>query len=125
MVSETLFIAICKSLCPACRQGLIFYTFTKMHSHCPVCGTYYEREHGYFLVAIFFGYVLNGLLFAPFILYGYFTEQLPQIILLIVIADLILMVPTFHYSRVLWMYLDQMFDPRRDSDIELDSVSHS
>jgi len=117
MTLKNLFISFCQSLCPACRQGSIFSTFTKMHQSCTVCGTIYEREHGYFLVSIFFGYVLNGFLFAPFALYGYFTDQLPLIIIGIVIATVLLALPTFHYSRVLWMYLDQMLDPRKDSVI--------
>ena len=108
-----LWTAIRKSLCPICRKGPLFQTFIKMHKNCPNCDIVYEREHGYFLNAIFVSYVLNGLLFAPIALYGYFTDQLLPVTIGIIIAAILLILPTFHYSRVLWMYMDQALDPRR------------
>ena len=62
-------------------------------------------------------YLVNGFLFIPIALYGYFTNQMMPVAIGIGIALVLLIVPTFHYARVLWMYVDQMLDPRRDSQI--------
>ena len=117
MARPPLFKSLIQSRCPACRQGPIFETFFKMYPTCATCGTVFEREHGYFLVSMFFGYALNGFLFIPIALYGYFTDQIVPVAIGIGIALVLLILPTFHYARVLWMYVDQMLDPRRDSQI--------
>lgn len=53
------------SKCPRCRQGNVFYgpmysfKAQKMNEHCPVCDLKFEREPGYFYVAMFVSYALN------------------------------------------------------------------
>lgn len=109
------FSSMIRSRCPHCRRGAIFDGFLKMHRHCSVCGIQYEREHGYFLMAIFMGYLLNGVLFAPIVLYFYFTGQLQAVVIPLIVAILVLSPLTFRYSRVVWLYLDEILDPRRDA----------
>jgi uncharacterized protein (DUF983 family) len=106
--------------CPRCRAGKIFHRsiflgLPKMHESCSVCHLRYEREPGYFLGAMYISYVLaaplvaliavplwkfSGLSFAKLILWTtiLFLPFVPSITLL---------------ARVLWIYLDQTFDPAR------------
>lgn len=92
-----------------------------MHKSCSVCGTVYEREHGFFLMAIFYGYILNAIIFAPLALYGYFTDWLIPATIIICIGIVLLFAPTFRYSRMIWLYMDQALDPRRDSVVDQSS----
>lgn len=100
--------------CPHCLQGAIFYSLLGMHEHCPVCGIKYEREEGYFMMSIFFGYLLGGA-----------AAIIPIIILLILKASLLWHVATvslvlillspfiFRYARGMWLHLDELLDPHR------------
>lgn len=57
--------AFAHSRCPRCRQGLVFkgaaYALhvQKMEERCAVCGLKFEREPGYFYVAMFVSYAMN------------------------------------------------------------------
>jgi uncharacterized protein (DUF983 family) len=114
---ETIRDMLCQR-CPRCRVGTIFHHsiflgLPKMHGSCSVCHLRYEREPGYFLGAMYISYVLavplvaliavllwkfSGLNFAKLILWTavLFLPFVPSITLL---------------ARVLWIYLDQTFDP--------------
>src|SRR5690606_28453706 len=54
--------AALKARCPRCRTGALFVGNTygkgsqKMHANCPHCNLRYEREPGYFYVAMFVSY---------------------------------------------------------------------
>jgi len=83
-----------------------------MHKACPNCGIVFEREHGYFLSSIFLGYVINGLLLGPVVLYGIWTDRLGQVAWPLIAAIALLAPFTFRYARVMWMHLDEVMDPR-------------
>jgi len=106
--------AMLRARCPHCRRGAIFASFMNMHKTCSHCHTRYEREHGYFLMAIFVGYLINGVIFAPIVLYFYITNRLGALVIPLILAILALAPLTFRYARVLWMYLDEALDPRRE-----------
>lgn len=101
--------------CPHCCRGPIFAGIWQMNARCPVCGVVYERETGYYMNAIFFGYVLGFLLILPLnvLLYYYkaplFWFGVGTLALLVLASPLI-----FRYSRALWMHLDEMIDPRSE-----------
>lgn len=101
-----------RSRCPNCLTGPAFSGFVKMHKSCPNCGIVFEREHGYFLNAIFIGYLLNGLVLGPMILYGIWTDRLQQMLWPVIAAVVLLALPTFRYARVMWMHMDEVMDPR-------------
>ena len=86
-----------------------------MNERCPACQLRFEREAGYFLGAMYISYALavplvaliaillwkfSGLSFAKLILWTavLFLPFVPSITLL---------------ARVMWIYLDQTFDPAR------------
>ncbi len=108
-----------RQLCPRCRQGRIFRLPVyrgplAMVDNCPVCGLRFEREQGYFLGAMYVSYLLS----------------IPPVLLLIVLiwrlsgwpfdwaiaAAFVAYLPfvplVARFARVVWMYLDQSFDPR-------------
>jgi uncharacterized protein (DUF983 family) len=85
-----------------------------MYPDCPNCGIHYERETGYFLNAMFFAYVIGFLILAPTMLYLYIRGVSTLWFSVIITVETLLLWPwVFRYSRVLWMHVDQLLDPRR------------
>ncbi len=105
--------AILKQRCPHCLQGQVFSGLFKMYPTCPVCGIEYEREHGFFMMSIFFGYVLGFLIALPVCI---FLLLIGAPIIWYLVGVTIVLAPLspliFRYSRILWMHLDELFDPR-------------
>lgn len=117
--------------CPRCRQGDLFansmYGFKsqKMNDNCSHCGLRFEREPGYFYVAMFVSYALTT---AQMIAIGVLTwfitgeDNSPWIYLITIFTGIILLSPfNFRYSRVILLYwltpgLDYSPD-RRDQSI--------
>ena len=109
--------------CPHCLQGRIFHGLWQMYPRCPVCGIVFEREPGFFMNAIFFGYVLGFLLVLPLNVLLYIYEAPPIWFLIGTLLVLTLLSPLlFRYSRALWMQLDEMLDPREDEPLRDDSI---
>jgi uncharacterized protein (DUF983 family) len=108
--------------CPRCRQGKIFRSsvflgFPKMYERCPCCNLKFEREAGYFLGAMYISYTLGVgiiVLFATglWAVTGWWVTKstLWAVILFLPLAPAIT-----YLSRVLWIYLDQTFDPDREA----------
>jgi len=112
--------AIFHMSCPRCRTGTIFQTskarlFPRMSTNCSVCALKFEREEGYFLGAMYIGYLLGLVLIVllaaicwlglHFSLYRSFIWGM--------ILFLPFAVPLSFLARVLWIYLDQAIDPER------------
>jgi uncharacterized protein (DUF983 family) len=111
-------LAILLLRCPICLQGATFRSFLGMHKRCPVCGVAFEREHGYYLNSMFFAYTMGFLIIAPTALYLYIRGVDTFWFTTIVSAELLLLWPfIFRYSRVLWMHVDQLLDPRRPEEL--------
>lgn len=84
-----------------------------MHAECPVCGIHFEREEGYFMMSVFIGYVISTALAVPLIVVCY-VQRAPvwwyvgsNVLLLTLLSPFI-----FRYSRMIWLHLDELFDPR-------------
>ena len=84
-----------------------------MHERCPACDLKFDREQGYFLGAMYIGYglaiVTIAILAAALWLFlGWRIDKA-------VIWATLLFLPTAPFltllARVLWIYLDQAFDP--------------
>ena len=110
--------AILRMRCPHCLQGSVFDGLISMQETCPICGIIYEREHGFFMTAIFFGYVLGFVALLPAIIVLLLLEApivwyiIVPTVVLVLLAPLIL-----RYSRVLWMHADELMDPRPPSEV--------
>lgn len=101
--------------CPHCLKGAIFASLITMHDDCPVCGIHYERETGYFMMAIFFGYFLCGAICLPLCIWLY-RMQAP---ILWYIASMSLALGLtapwiFRYGRIIWLHIDELLDPRSE-----------
>jgi uncharacterized protein (DUF983 family) len=100
--------------CPRCRQGDLFANSMyglhsqKMNTHCSHCGLRFEREPGYFYVAMFVSYALTT---AQMIAIGVLTywitheDNSPWIYLITIFSGIILLSPfNYRYSRVILLY---------------------
>jgi|SRR5271170_7530055 len=100
--------------CPRCLEGAVFEGMVKMREACPVCGLSFQREAGYYLGAMYFSYAIactfiGGVTIALLLLAPGHDDRL---VALLASALFLPLVPlTFRWSRVLWMHLDQIFDP--------------
>lgn len=104
--------------CPKCRRGRLFTGIITMPERCPVCGMYYEREHGYFVGAMAISYGLAVALVAVLFFGVLWITRWPlEWVLLISGAAFIPLAPfCFRYSRALWLYLDRRIDPDDPQD---------
>lgn len=106
-------LGVLRQVCPRCGRGAIFRTFLSMHRACPSCGLEFEREQGYFVGAMYFSYALAVLIVLPVIAGMIAAGYSAAPIYLTSAATLVAFAPwLFRYSRVLWLYLDQIIDPR-------------
>lgn len=100
--------------CPRCRKGdmfnapLISIKSRKMRSHCPHCGLKFEKEPGYFYVAMYVSYafVVAQLVTACVATYV-ITKNMdsPWLYLTVAILATVLLAPfNYRYSRIVLMY---------------------
>jgi uncharacterized protein (DUF983 family) len=101
--------------CPKCREGPIFRGRMTINRFCPVCELRLVREPGYTTVAIEISYLFSlPLLLLLYALVWLITRWPLEWV--IVGASLLYLPFTpaiFRYSRVIWIHLDQAFDPGR------------
>ncbi|RYZ93767.1 MAG: DUF983 domain-containing protein, partial [Sphingobacteriaceae bacterium] len=107
------FKAFVQAKCPRCRRGAMFanatYNLTgqNMYKTCPHCNMSYEREPGYFYVAMFISYAMNvaemiTLSVATHVLTG---SMNPWLYVGILLGSIVLLAPfNFRYSRVMLLY---------------------
>lgn len=100
--------------CPRCRKGEMFsapllsFKSKKMRENCPHCGLKFEKEPGYFYVAMYVSYAfvvaqLVTASVATYILTG--NLESPWLYLTVAIAIAILMAPfNYRYSRIVLLY---------------------
>jgi uncharacterized protein (DUF983 family) len=120
--------AIVHAKCPRCRRGDLFatgmYTFKgqQMHTTCTHCGLVYEREPGYFYVAMFVSYALNvaeiiTLAVAISVLTG---SSNPWLYCGIILSVAVVLSPfNFRYSRVAllhWLTPGLHYHPEMSAD---------
>lgn len=106
--------AAMKARCPRCRTGSLFIGSTygkgsqKMHKNCPHCNLRYEREPGYFYVAMFVSYAFSVAEMVIACMVTYFITGIADsfwLYLAVVIAVVFALAPfNFRYSRVVLMY---------------------
>lgn len=116
--------AALSSKCPRCRTGNLFansmYGFKtqKMHEVCPHCGLRFEKEPGYFYVAMFISYGLNVAQMVAFSILTYILtgeQENPYLYMGVLCAVIVLLAPVnYRYSRVIlltWMTPGLHFEP--------------
>jgi uncharacterized protein (DUF983 family) len=100
--------------CPRCRKGDMFATsmygfkLQRMYDNCPHCNLKFEREPGYFYVAMFISYGMNVIeMVITGLLVYVFTKNLTDPLLYIaIIFPVIFVLSPFNYrfSRVILLY---------------------
>ncbi|WP_121247126.1 DUF983 domain-containing protein [Mucilaginibacter phyllosphaerae] len=105
--------AFIKAKCPRCRRGDIYSTPTyslggqKMYERCSHCGLHYEREPGYWYVAMFVSYAFNVAEMVTFavglhILTG---SNSPWLYVAVLMGVVLVLSPfNYRYSRVALLY---------------------
>ena len=106
-------IALMTSRCPYCLQGKVFAGLWRMHPVCPQCGIQFAREDGYFMMSVFIGYVIGTALVIPVVVLMY-LQRAPAWWYVAGTAGVLLpLTPLiFRASRLIWLHLDELFDPR-------------
>ena len=84
-----------------------------MNDRCLTCGLHFNREPGYFLGAMYISY---GLALAVIVLFGVvlwlLTHWRVDKVAIWAVVFFLPFVPVLTFlSRVLWIYVDQTFDP--------------
>jgi len=84
-----------------------------MNDRCPECGLLFNREAGYFLGAMYISYGLALAVICGFgaVLWAVTGWRVDKVALWAVVLFLPLAPMLTFLSRVLWIYLDQTFDP--------------
>lgn len=95
----------------------MFRTPMRMYEDCPQCGIHFEREDGYFMMAVFVGYVMSFFIAVPAVVILYYTigSSIWGYLIGATIALLLASPLIFHYARVVWMFIDQLLDPRLET----------
>ena len=103
--------------CPKCKTGSLFLGLFKMHSECPHCHFKFEREHGFFVGAIYLNYAATVVIAMPgYFVLDYFTQiTLTQQLVLWISFATLFPIFFFRYSRSLWLGLDYIFNPAEDT----------
>lgn len=111
---------IVRQVCPRCREGAIYRAslwrgYLSMHERCPVCGLKYDREPGYFLGAMYFSYLLSipPALLIMLLLWRWTGWSFNTVVLATFGCYLPLVPIVTRWARVVWIYVDQHFDPEK------------
>jgi len=106
--------AVFAAKCPVCREGKVFRNsalstkgFLVIHENCPVCGTKFEPEPGFFWGAMYVNYAFNLLMIIGiglFLLLVVGTKN-EWVYIGTILTAIFLSIPfTARASRILWMY---------------------
>ena len=107
--------ALLRFRCPHCLEGAVFAGVWQTRQRCPNCGIRFEREDGYFMMSVFIGYVIATALAVPIIVILYLQDASVWAHVGISTALLAILSPLiFRYSRMIWLHLDELLDPRRE-----------
>lgn len=108
------FSAALQAKCPRCRRGDMFSTpmyglkLQKMNDNCPHCGVKFEREPGYFYVAMFVSYGMNviEMLIAGMLTYFITGNVTDPLLYIMVIFPVVFILSPFNYrfSRVILLF---------------------
>ena len=102
-------------VCPGCGTRYSRKPQVERGERCPVCNLKFEREQGYFVGAMYVSYMLAippylALVAGLWLLAGW---RYQFALLGAVVAYLPFVPMMMRLSRVIWMYIDQAFDPER------------
>lgn len=98
--------------CPRCEDGKMFKGVFKMHETCPVCHFKFERQEGYFTMAIVVANFLYTMIVAPTLLVMTTMDEPVWKIIVVLGGFSLPAVPIiFRYARTIWLYFDFRIHP--------------
>jgi uncharacterized protein (DUF983 family) len=109
--------------CPECGRHPIFVPLMRVRSlfdwfypldGCPQCGYAYEREEGYFLLAIWglnYGLIAGGGMAAGLILLAYSPLRMWEVLVLLTVTMPIASFLFVRHAKALYLAMDHYFDP--------------
>ena len=112
--------------CAVCGEGRLFHGWFRMCSHCPRCGSRFEREPGFFVGALFVNFA-----FTEVVMFGWLagaalaTLPRPDARLLIggsVAICLLVPVLLYPFSKTLWFAIHLAMQPL-DPDEEAEAAA--
>jgi uncharacterized protein (DUF983 family) len=127
--------AVVHAKCPRCRRGDMFatpmYGFKSqvMNKTCPHCGLTFEREPGYFYVAMLVSYAMfvAEMITLAVAIHTLTGSDNPWLYVIIIISTGIILAPfNFRYSRVMllhWLTPGLHYEPEYDRE-QLNGSSH-
>jgi len=109
--------AIVQQKCPVCYRGSVFRSGIAINESCPACGLKFEREQGYFLGALYVAYGLAVPILALLTLAVWLITHatVGRSFLIAIVLFSPLSPWALRYARVIWLHLDQIIDPRQQS----------
>jgi uncharacterized protein (DUF983 family) len=109
-----------RARCPHCRIGPIFARWRfpgwgVLLPECPVCGTRYQREAGYFLGAMYISSLIVTFgIFVLLLVFWLLTKWSWDVMLLASIVGVIVLAPLVtSVARVAWLHFDHHVDPQQ------------
>lgn len=112
----TRFLALLNCRCPLCLVGPIHSGWYRLHKHCPHCGASFNREYGYLVGALYFGYLLGVLMAIPgFVALLYWQIYDWRWWMALTLGPALVLGPiSVRLSRSMWMHLDHAINPWKD-----------
>ena len=117
--------ALLKMRCPRCRQGKVFKDSNPyhlkhlgdMHDVCPVCHLNFRPEPGFYFGGAVVSYPLMVIFNAFITLFFYLIvgdlfHHIPQILITLLIASLLIAPVFFRYSRIIFLYILIRYKPQ-------------
>lgn len=108
------FTSALQAMCPRCRRGDMFassmygFKLQKMHDFCPHCNLKFEKEPGYFYVAMFVSYAMNVAEIITIAVLTYMISgnlESPVLYMAVIFPVIFLLSPfNYRYSRVVLLY---------------------
>lgn len=103
--------------CPDCGQRSVFQSPFRVRTHCPACGTVFQREEGFFVGAIMLNVVATegAVLSAAGAFLLAFPDHAELPLGLVLAVALLFPIAFYHHSWSLWLAGDYLFEglPRR------------
>ena len=118
---RNLLLGVIRLRCPICLEGRVFDNLLNARRECAHCGYFFERESGYFLGSVYFGYgatlvvaIATWFLFARVFALGWHN------VVLFILLTVVVFFPIwfFRYSRMLWIALDLYLNPPVSEDFQ-------
>ena len=103
--------------CPACGRRSVFQSPFRVRTHCPVCGTVFQREEGFFVGAIMLNVITTEavVMIAAGLCLLAFPGRDSLLLGLLFAVALLFPVAFYHHAWSLWLAGDHLFEglPRR------------